>query len=311
MDTLDRFNAALSYIESNLDGAIDGKEISKITLYSAYRFQKIFAAMSGISLSEYIRNRRLDRAAFDLRNTDETVMDIALKYGYDSPTAFNRAFQRLHGVAPSKVRTEKDLQLKAYPPMQIQLCIKGATVMKYRIVEQKAFSLVGYKLPTMRMKNFEQFKEIPKFWNEHFSNGNFAKLMSINLSEKHDNGRVDGVLGICVVPDIDSEALNYYIATAYEKEVPDGMETVTVPDCTYAVFECKGKIPFSVQDMTRRLYGEWLPNSGYEWANAPDIERYFDGDPTSEDYVCELWLPVRAKKRGKINVSLEIKGDSR
>ena len=297
MDTLERFNAALAYIEANLDGVIDGKEISKITLYSAYQFQKIFTAMSGIPLSEYIRNRRLDRAAFDLQNTDGTVGDIALKYGYDSPTAFNRAFQRLHGIAPSRVRTEKGLQLKAYPPMQFQLCIKGATVMKYRIVEQKAFRLVGYKLPTMRMKNFEQFKEIPKFWDEHFANGNFAKLMSINLSEKHDNGRVDGVLGICVVPDIDSDALDYYIATAYEGESPEGMEEIIVPDCTYAVFECRGKIPFSVQDMTRRLYGEWLPNSGYEWANAPDIERYFDGDPTSEDYVCELWLPVRAKER--------------
>ena len=297
MDTLERFNSALAYIEANLDGVIDGKEISKITFYSAYQFQKIFTAMSGIPLSEYIRNRRLDRAAFDLQNTDETVGDIALKYGYDSPTAFNRAFQRLHGIAPSRVRTEKGLQLKAYPPMQFQLCIKGATVMKYRIVEQKAFRLVGYKLPTMRMKNFEQFKEIPKFWDEHFANGNFAKLMSINLSEKHDNGRVDGVLGICVVPDIDSDALDYYIATAYEGESPEGMEEIIVPDCTYAVFECRGKIPFSVQDMTRRLYGEWLPNSGYEWANAPDIERYFDGDPTSEDYVCELWLPVRAKER--------------
>ena len=297
MDTLERFNSALAYIEANLDGVIDGKEISKITLYSAYQFQKIFTAMSGIPLSEYIRNRRLDRAAFDLQNTDETVGDIALKYGYDSPTAFNRAFQRLHGIAPSRVRTEKGLQLKAYPPMQFQLCIKGATVMKYRIVEQKAFRLVGYKLPTMRMKNFEQFKEIPKFWDEHFANGNFAKLMSINLSEKHDNGRVDGVLGICVVPDIDSDALDYYIATAYEGESPEGMEEIIVPDCPYAVFECRGKIPFSVQDMTRRLYGEWLPNSGYEWANAPDIERYFDGDPTSEDYVCELWLPVRAKER--------------
>ena len=297
MDTLERFNAALAYIEANLDGVIDGKEISKITLYSAYQFQKIFTAMSGIPLSEYIRNGRLDRAAFDLQNTDGTVGDIALKYGYDSPTAFNRAFQRLHGIAPSRVRTEKGLQLKAYPPMQFQLCIKGATVMKYRIVEQKAFRLVGYKLPTMRMKNFEQFKEIPKFWDEHFANGNFAKLMSINLSEKHDNGRVDGILGICVVPDIDSDALNYYIATAYEKEAPEGMEELFVPDCTYAVFECRGKIPFSVQDMTRRLYGEWLPNSGYEWANAPDIERYFDGDPTSEEYVCELWLPVRIKER--------------
>ena len=128
MDTQERLNAALTYIEANLDNEIDGKELSKITYYSAYRFQKLFMAMSGIPLSEYIRNRRLDRAAFDLRNTDEKIADIACKYGYDSPTAFNRAFQKLHGVAPSKARAEKGVQLKAYPPIQFQICIKGSVI---------------------------------------------------------------------------------------------------------------------------------------------------------------------------------------
>lgn len=296
MDILEQFNSALAYIEANLDNEIDSKELSKITLYSAYQFQKLFTAMTGIPLSEYIRNRRLVRAAFDLQNTDEKIIDIACKYGYSSPTAFNRAFQNLHGIAPSKVRVEKRLQLKAYPPVQFQICVKGATVMKYRIVEQKSFRLVGYKLPTVRMKNFEQFKDIPKFWTEQHQNGNFDKLMAINLSESYSDGRVDGVLGICSIPDINSNALDYYIATAYDKDVPDGMVNVMVPDCTYAVFECKGKIPFSVQDMTRRLYGEWLPNSGYEWTQAPDIERYFDGNPSSNDYVCELWLPIKVKQ---------------
>ena len=145
MDTLERFNAALTYIEANLDNEIDSRELSKITLYSAYQFQKLFMAMSGIPLSEYIRNRRLDRAAFDLQNTDEKIADIACKYGYDSPTAFNRAFQKLHGVAPSKVRTEKGIQLKAYPPIQFQICIKGATVMKYRSVVDVYGLLLGYR----------------------------------------------------------------------------------------------------------------------------------------------------------------------
>lgn len=133
MDTLERFNAALTYIEANLDNEIESSELSKITLYSEYQFQILFTAISGISLSEYIRNRRLDRAAFDLQNTDEKIFDIASKYGYDSPTAFNRAFQKLHAIAPRKVRIEKGIQLKAYPPIQFQICIKGATVMKYRI----------------------------------------------------------------------------------------------------------------------------------------------------------------------------------
>lgn len=296
MDTLERFNAALTYIEANLDNEIESRELSKITLYSTYQFQTLFTAMSGISLSEYIRNRRLDKAAFDLQNTDEKIVDIACKYGYDSPTAFNRAFQKLHGIAPSKVRIEKGIQLKAYPPIQFQICIKGATIMKYHIVKQKGFRLVGYKLSSAKTENFEQFKEIPKFWNKQYKNGNIDKLIAINLSESHLDGRVNGILGICVAPDTNSGALDYYIATAYDKETPDGMVEVIVPDCTYAVFECKGKLPVSLQDMTRRLYGEWLPNSGYEWANAPDIERYLDGDQSSDDYICELWLPVQPKQ---------------
>lgn len=115
MDTLERFNAALTYIEMNLDNEIDNKEISKIALCSPYQFQSLFAAMSGITLAEYIRSRRLDRAAFDLQNTNERISEIALKYGYDSPTAFNRAFQKMHGMPPSKVRLVKELKLKAFP----------------------------------------------------------------------------------------------------------------------------------------------------------------------------------------------------
>lgn len=156
MDTLERFNAALAYIEMNLDNEIDNKEISKIALCSPYQFQSLFAAMSGITLAEYIRSRRLDRAAFDLQNTNERISEIALKYGYDSPTAFNRAFQKMHGMPPSKVRLVKELKLKAFPPIKFQLCINGATILNYRIVKQKAFRMIGYKLSTST-DNFKQF----------------------------------------------------------------------------------------------------------------------------------------------------------
>lgn len=184
MDTLERFNAALAYIEMNLDNEIDNKEISKIALCSPYQFQSLFAAMSGITLAEYIRSRRLDRAAFDLQNTNERISEIALKYGYDSPTAFNRAFQKMHGMPPSKVRLVKELKLKAFPPIKFQLCIKGASILNYRIVKQKAFRMIGYKLSTST-DNFKQFETIPQFWNKTFANGNFQKLMKINLAESN------------------------------------------------------------------------------------------------------------------------------
>lgn len=294
MDTLERSNAVLAYIEMNLDNEIDNKEISKIALCSPYQFQSLFAAMSGITLAEYIRSRRLDRAAFDLQNTNERISEIALKYGYDSPTAFNRAFQKMHGMPPSKVRLVKELKLKAFPPIKFQLCIKGASILNYRIVKQKAFRMIGYKLSTST-DNFKQFETIPQFWNKTFANGNFQKLMKINLAESNSADIIKGVLGICSLSEQDETVLNYYIATASNEKLPDEMEEFYISDCTYAVFDCRGKIPLSIQEMSKRIYNEWLPNSGYEWINAPDIERYLDGNPTSDDYVCELWLPVKLK----------------
>ena len=98
--------------------------------------------------------------------------EIARKYGYDSPTAFNRAFQKMHGMPPSKVRLVKELKLKAFPPIKFQLCIKGASILNYRIVKQKAFRMIGYKLSTST-DNFKQFETIPQFWNKTFANGNF------------------------------------------------------------------------------------------------------------------------------------------
>ena len=242
MDTLERFNAALAYIEMNLDNEIDNKEISKIALCSPYQFQSLFAAMSGITLAEYIRSRRLDRAAFDLQNTNERISEIALKYGYDSPTAFNRAFQKMHGMPPSKVRLVKELKLKAFPPIKFQLCIKGASILNYRIVKQKAFRMIGYKLSTST-DNFKQFETIPQFWNKTFANGNFQKLMKINLAESNSADIIKGVLGICSLSEQDETVLNYYIATASNEKLPDEMEEFYISDCTYAVFDCRGKIP--------------------------------------------------------------------
>jgi len=294
MDTLERFNAALAYIEMNLDNDIDNKELSKIALCSFYQFQTLFAAMSGITLAEYIRSRRLDRAAFDLQNSNEKISEIALKYGYDSPTAFNRAFQKMHGMPPSKVRLIKELRIKAFPPIQFQLCIRGATILNYRIVKQKSFRMIGYRLSTST-ENYKHFDTVPQFWDKTFANGNFQKLMKINLDESYSADIIKGVLGICSLSEQDESILNYYIATASNRSLPKGMVEFFINDCTYAVFDCKGKIPFSIQEMSKRIYNEWLPNSGYEWTNAPDIERYLDGDPKSDDYICELWLPVKIK----------------
>ena len=105
MEWLKKLGAAVAYIENNLDGEISYDEAARIACCSPYYFQRVFSYVSGVSLAEYIRRRKMTQAAFDLQRTDSMVLDVALKYGYSSPTSFNRAFQKVHGIAPTAART--------------------------------------------------------------------------------------------------------------------------------------------------------------------------------------------------------------
>ncbi len=302
MELLEKMNAALYYIESMLDDEIDNKQLSNIANCSFYHFQKLFSTLTSISLSEYIRTRRLDRAAFDLQNSDMHIFEIAIKYGYDSPTAFNRA----HNIAPSKLRTKSGVALKAFPPISFNLSIKGATIMNYKIIHINSFRLVGFKLT---VSTECAYQSIPLFWKENFNNGNFQRLIEVNEKGLNNSSKINGVLGLSETSDLENyDSFNYYIATASNKNVPNEMLEIIIPSCTYAVFECKGIIPNAMQDMIKRVYGEWLPVSGYEWANAPDIERYSDGNPLSESFLSEIWLPIKLKQKENENVPLANEG---
>lgn len=144
MDLLKSMNRALKYIEENLTNDIDFQEAAKLAFCSEYHFKRMFSFLAGISLSEYIRRRRLTLAAFELKDSNVKVIDIAIKYGYNSPDSFARAFQNLHGINPSKARLNGH-SLKAYPRMTFQLTIKGGNEMNYRIEEKEAFRIVGIK----------------------------------------------------------------------------------------------------------------------------------------------------------------------
>ena len=162
MDWLSHLNDALGYIEDNLDGDIDLDKVAQIACCSSFHFQRMFSYMAGVPLSEYIRRRRMTMAAFDLQN-GEKVIDIALKYGYDSPTAFNRAFQSVHGAAPSAARQE-GVNLKAYHPISFKITIRGETEMNYRIEQKEAIRIVGVKLETTwTPEKQESFTEVPRF----------------------------------------------------------------------------------------------------------------------------------------------------
>ena len=192
MDWLGRLNDALRYIEENLEGGIDLAQAAKIACCSAFHFQRMFSYLAGVPLAEYIRRRRMTKAAFDLQNSKDKVIDIALKYGYDSPTAFNRAFQSIHGVAPSAAR-QAGARLKAYQPISFKITIRGEAEMNYRIEQHGPFRIVGPKLTCpWSPEKHEGFALVPPFWAEHFQQGTIPILCGIM------NQQPPGLLGVSV-----------------------------------------------------------------------------------------------------------------
>ncbi|MDR1630853.1 MAG: AraC family transcriptional regulator [Oscillospiraceae bacterium] len=288
MDWLKRMNEALDYVEEHLADELDYAAIAQKACCSVYHFQRMFSYMAEVPLSEYIRLRRLSLAAVDLQNSGEKVIDIALKYGYESPTAFTRAFQNMHGLTPNAAR-QKGVVLKAYPPISFHISVKGASIMQYRIEEKSAFRVVGAKCSST-MENGVCYAQIPAFWAETVQSGKAAEIVRLM------NGEPMGMLGISACDMVPHEnKFDYYIAAASAIPAPVGMEEFTMPAATWAIFECTGPMPAAIQELQKRIVTEWLPGSGYEYGNAPDIEVYYDEDVSKPDSKSEVWIPVMKK----------------
>ncbi len=285
MEWIEQFNKAIDYIEDNLDESIDYDVLAKITCCTVFHFSRMFSYIVGIPLSQYIRNRKMTSAGFELQSTNEKIIDIALKYGYESPTAFNRAFKSVHGIAPSKARI-RGVKLTAFPPMQFTLQIRGDEKMNYQIVTKDAFKIVGVKEHYL-MDLEKNFVNVPKFWRKTAIKGTIPKIL------RYNNVEPKGLLGVSTC--MNGKDFDYYIAAATDMEKPKKFEEYTVPECTWGIFECIGPLPNAIQDLQKRIVTEWLPTSGYEYADAPDIEVYFDGNQRSEDYKCEVWIPIMKK----------------
>ena len=297
MEWLKHMNDALAYMEDNLDGKISFEHAARLACCSQYHFQRMFSYIIGVPLSEYLRRRRLTKAALDLQNGDK-VIDVALRYNYESPTAFNRAFQAVHGISPSAAQ-KPNTNLKAFPRVSFQITVKGVKEMDYRIVKKDTFRIVGVR--THNPADVEEsFKCIPIFWQEVHQSGVIPKIASLMNAEPM------GILGVstcaqgctckleygvspCNADDTDGY---YYIAVSTDKPVPKGMFEYTVPACTWAIFPGSGS-PESIADLQKRIFSEWLPTSGYEWAHAPDAEVYLNDDPVNMKY--EVWMPVIKK----------------
>ena len=284
MTMLEGMNRAICYIEEHLNGEIDYSEVARIACASQYHFQRMFAFVTDIPLSEYIRRRRLTLAAFDLRDNDVRIIDVAVKYGYASADAFSRAFQNVHGIMPSKAR-ENGVTLTTYPRITFTLSIKGVAAMNYRIEEKEGFTVIGIKEFTTTI-NGENFKNIPKMWEK------LPKETSAVLAALSDR-EPGGILGLCA--DMYNDGFDYWIAAATSKPCPEGLEILQIPACTWAIFETTGPLPGAIQELFTRIFTEWLPTSGFEHAPAPEIEVYSDGDSASPAYKSAVWVPVVKK----------------
>jgi AraC family transcriptional regulator len=290
MDMLKDFNEAMKYIEEHLDQEIDFNKVSQITGVSEFHFRKMFSYLSGMTLGNYIRRRKLSQASLDLKQKDMKIIDVAIKYGYDSADGFTRAFREWFGTNPSEVKNTNNL--KIFPRMTFQLTIKGGNNMNYSIEEKGDFKLVGVKscvpivfegvnqeiLRIAKDITQEQRKKLTSYRDTEVKTVVNASF-NFDKERNEEQGKLDHLIGSISTLDIDFEEF----------------DVVEVPACTWAVFKSKGPFPSAIQDTWSKIASEWLPSSNYELINVPEIS--FNGNMSDLQNVCsEIWIGVREKQ---------------
>lgn len=289
MDLLEKMNGALLYIEENLTNDLDYKEIARLACCSEYHFKRMFSFLAGVTLSEYIRRRRLTLAAFELKERNSKVIDIAIKYGYNSPDSFTRAFQNLHGITPTEARNNGH-SLKAYPKMTFQLTIKGGIEMNYRIEDKAAFRIIGIKKKVSLIYQGVN-PEIAEMWQS-------LNMETINQLKQLSNVEPRGLLSASTnfsEGRPEKGTLDHYIGAATTHDCPPNLTALEVPALTWAVFLAVGPFPNTLQDIWGRIYSEWFPSSNYEQAEGPEMLWNEHKDVTSPTFKSEIWIPVLKK----------------
>lgn len=288
MDWAAGMQSAVDYIEEHITEQLDYAEIARRAACSPFYFQRIFGLLCGLSLGEYIRNRRLTLAGSELCLKGAKVIDTALKYGYDSPESFSRAFVRFHGTPPSEARKDGS-RLRSFSRVSVQLTLKGGHMMDYEIVKKPAFRLLE-KMELQTVEDDRNLNTIPAFWSRLQEDGSIAAL----LRQAPDQSLV---YGVCYNNrPSDSKTFEYSIAAPYGGgEVPEGFRVTEIPGRTWAVFSCKGAMPKAIQEMWHTICAEFFPASAYRPTYELDIEAYPDGDMQSPEYRSEIWVPVEKK----------------
>lgn len=291
MEWLSRMTKALEYLEEHLQDEINLNEVARIACSSPFHFQRMFHVLTDVTVGEYVRRRRLTLAAQELVTTKEKIIEIAFKYGYDSPESFTRAFHRLHGLSPSAAR-EPGTNLKMYPRMSFHITLKGDQDMDYKIVDKPAFKVMGKGI-SASSKDGAHLKRLPDFWRECNQSGFTAQL-----EKMADKNSVTGEckLGICMESKPESMEFMYFIGVENTKDViQEGFTVKEIPAATWAIFETTGPMPKAMQDLNKRIYSEWFPSTGYERAGDQDMEVYPPGRNDDDNYRSEVWIPIIKK----------------
>ncbi|MBR4928928.1 MAG: AraC family transcriptional regulator [Oscillospiraceae bacterium] len=287
---------AIEYMEEHLEDSISAQDVADRVHISPFFLQRGFSVMTGCGIGEYLRSRRLYQAALDLRDTDDRVIDIAVRYGYESQESFTKAFSRFHGVTPSQARA--GAAVNVFLPLRVNISIQGGNQMDYKIAPMFPFKVIGFEKV---FDNETAQAEIPKFWDEiceKYANNVYAGNEPANAYEKAIVDNCIGEYGVCI-DDIGEDRFRYLVAGRYTGgEVPEGMTLYEFPRGDWAVFNCIGPNPQTLQSVNNRIFSEWLPgNPDYELSGNATVEWYdcVNGEMTDPDYHSAIWIPVRKK----------------
>ena len=292
MNWIQGIQRAIDYVESNITEEIDFEETAKQAYSSSFHFQRVFGILCGFSLGDYIRMRRLSLAGEELSRGNAKIIDIALKYGYDTPESFSRAFTRFHGITPSEAKHAGSV--KIFTPLSVKLTLTGGTKMDYRIERREAFEVVCKRKSVEKPQYANAADDITALWKEYGEDGTLGRLISC----LPQNPVMKGLLGICFSSELNAKKFPYGIGVEYDgRKVDDDLEIVTIPANTYAVFICKGKMPDSFVETYHRIVTEFFPQSvQYEYAENVEFEVYPSADTSDPNYRCEIWIAVNERK---------------
>lgn len=291
MNWIQGIQRAIDYVEANITEEIDFEDVAKQAYSSSFHFQRVFGILCGLSLGDYIRTRRLSLAGEELSKGNARIIDIALKYGYDTPESFSRAFTRFHGITPSEAKHGGNVRI--FTPLSVKLTLTGGSKMDYRIERRDEFQVVCKRKRVGKPQSASATQEITSMWQEYGANGTLERLISYIPK----NPMMKGLLGICFSSELNAKQFPYGIGVEYDgRKVDSDMEIVTVPANTYAVFTSKGKMPDAFVETYNRIVTEFFPQSSqYDYAENVEFEVYSSADTSDPNYKCEIWIAVNEK----------------